>query len=319
MKRILTGLAALIVVGLIALFVWGYAPDRDPAVLRTKYANAASQFVDLGGGLTVHVRDEGKRDGPVLVLLHGSNASVQTWEPWVARLGGKYRIISYDQIGHGITGPNPTDDYSVNAFVDVLDRLVLKMGVSRFALAGNSMGGGIALSYAMAHPDKLTALVLVDAGGAPDAKPSSLPIGFRIARMPVINRLAEVITPRSLIEKSVRQTVSNQAIVDDKMVDRYWDLLLYPGNRRATGLRFSTLRKQTNEKAVAAIKIPTLILWGEEDKLIPVSAGRWFAKTIPGSTLITYPGIGHIPMEETPDKSAADVDTFLGTKPPASR
>jgi pimeloyl-ACP methyl ester carboxylesterase len=317
MKRILKGLAALIVVGFIALFVWGYAPDRDPAEMRIKYANAASQFVDLGGGLKIHVRDEGKRDGPVLILLHGSNSSVQTWEPWVARLGSTYRIISYDQIGHGLTGPNPTDDYSVKAFVDVLDRMASKLGVSRFALAGNSMGGGIALGYAIAHPDKLTALILVDAGGAPDAKPTSLPIGFRIARMPVINRLAEVITPRGIIEKSIRQTVSNQTIIDDKMIDRYWDLLLYPGNRRATGLRFATPRMPTDEKAVGAIKIPTLILWGEEDKLIPLSAGQWFANAIPDSTLIVYRGIGHIPMEEVPDKSAADVDAFLRAKPPA--
>lgn len=315
MKRVFKWLALLIIVAFIALFAWGYAPDTDAAAMRSKYTNAASQFVDVGGGLTMHVRDEGKRDGPVLVLLHGSSASLHTWEPWVKSLGGTYRIVTIDQIGHGLTGPNPSRDYSMKAFVDTLDAAVTKLGVTRFALGGNSMGGGIAWNYALAHPDKVNALILVDAGGAPDAKPRSLPIGFRIAQMPGINRLAEIITPRSLVEKSLRQSVSNQAMIDDAMIGRYHDLLLYPGNRRATGQRFAVPRSPASPERMDALKVPTLILWGAEDKLIPLSAGQWFAKTIPGSTLIVYPGIGHIPMEEAPDKSAADVDRWLQSLP----
>ena len=111
MYRLSKYVFTLLAIALAALFVWGYAPDTDPAAMKAKYSSAASQFVDAGGGLTVHLRDEGKRDGPVLVLLHGSNASLHTWEPWVARLGAKYRIISLDQIGHGLTGPNPTGQY----------------------------------------------------------------------------------------------------------------------------------------------------------------------------------------------------------------
>lgn len=315
MKRILNGLALLIVVAFAGLFAWGYAPDTDRAEMRAKYSNAASQFVDVGGGLTIHVRDEGKRDAPVLVLLHGSNASLQTWEPWVGRLGGAYRVISLDQIGHGLTGPNPTGDYTSAAFVDTLDKTLTKLGVDRFALAGNSMGGWIAWNYALAHPDKLTGLILVDASGPPEARPTALPIGFRIARTPGINRLARVITPRSMVEKSVHQSMSNQAVIEDKMIDRYWELLLYPGNREATARRFATPRNEADPKALGALKVPTLILWGAEDKLIPLSAGQWFAKAIPGSRLIVYPGIGHIPMEEAPDKSAADVASWLQSLP----
>lgn len=315
MKRILKGLALLATMAIALLFAWGYAPDRNPADMRGTYANAGSQFVDVGGGLTMHVRDEGKRDGPVLVLLHGSSASLHTWEPWVKRLGATYRVISVDQIGHGLTGPNPSGDYSMQAFTGTLDSLLTKLGVSRFALAGNSMGGGIAWNYALAHPEKLTALILVDAGGAPDARPTSLPIGFRIAQTPGINRLAEIITPRGMVERSLRQSVSNQAIVNDAMIDRYWDLLLYPGNRRATGQRFATPRVPADPARLGQMKVPTLILWGAEDKLIPLSAGQWFAKTISGAKLIVYPGIGHIPMEETPDKSAADVANWLQAFP----
>jgi len=312
MKRFFKYTLALLAVALIGLFVWGYAPDTDAAAMKAKYSNQASQFVEVGGGLTMHVRDEGNRAGPVLVLLHGSNASLHTWEPWVARLGAKYRIISLDQIGYGLTGPNPTDQYDSDAFVGTLDALMVKLGVSKFALAGNSMGGFVAWEYALAHPDKLSHLVLIDSSGPPGDPNKKLPIGFRIARTPGLNKLALVITPRSLFEKSMHQSVSNQAVVTPAAIDRYWELNRYPGNREATGLRFATYAGRTRDVSkVDTIKTPTLILWGTEDKLIPVSGADWFAQRIKESTKVVYPGIGHIPMEETPDRSAADLDAFL--------
>ncbi len=310
--RLLKYLFGLLAVALMALFVWGYAPDTDPAAMKAKYANAASQFVDLGGGLTMHVRDEGKRDGPVLVLLHGSNASLHTWQPWVDRLKARYRIIRLDQIGHGLTGPNPTGQYDSDAFVSTLDALMVKLKIGRFALAGNSMGGFVAWEYALAHPDKLTHLVLIDSSGPPEDPNKQLPIGFRIARTPGLNQLALVITPRSLFEKSMHQSVSNQAIVTPEAIDRYWELNRYPGNRKATGQRFAAYSGRTRDIGkVSTIKTPTLILWGAEDKLIPVSSADWFAARIAGSIKIVYPGIGHIPMEEAPDQTVADLDAFL--------
>lgn len=318
MRRVVKWTFGLLLIAVGAVFAWGYAPDTDPAAMKAKYANAASRFVDVGGGLTMHVRDEGKRDGPALVLLHGSNASLHTWEPWVARLGTKYRIISLDQIGHGLTGPNPTGQYDGAAFVGTLDALLVKLGVRRFALAGNSMGGYVAWEYTLAHPDKVTHLILVDAGGPPDDPGKKLPIGFRIARTPVLNKIALVITPRSLFEKSLRQTVSDPALVTPAMIDRYWELNRYPGNRQATGDRFAQYgARQTNIARLGEIRAPTLILWGAEDRLIPVSGADWFAARIPGSVKIVYPKVGHIPMEEAADRSAADVDAFL-SKPLAS-
>jgi pimeloyl-ACP methyl ester carboxylesterase len=312
MKRLLKYTFALLLVAIVALFVWGYAPDTDPAAMKAKYASAASQFIDMGGGLTMHVRDEGKRDGPVLVLLHGSNASLQTWEPWVARLGAKYRIISLDQIGHGLTGPNPSGKYDGDAFVSTLDALMVKMGVSKFALAGNSMGGYVAWEYALAHPGKLTHLVLIDAAGPPEDPNKKLPIGFKIARMPVLSKLGLVITPRSLFEKSIHQTVANQSIVTPAMIDRYWELNRYPGNREATLQRFASYGGRNRDvERLGEIKVPTLILWGAEDTLIPVSGADWFAARIAGAVKIIYAGIGHVPMEEAADRSAADLDAFL--------
>lgn len=312
MVRILKYALALLLIAVIALFAWGYAPDTDAAAMKAKYANPASRFVAVGGGLVMHVRDEGKPDGPVLVLLHGSNASLHTWEPWVARLKDKYRIITLDQIGHGLTGPNPTGKYDADAFVGTLDALLVRLGVNHFALAGNSMGGFVAWEYTLAHPDKVTRLVLIDAAGPPEDPHKRLPIGFRIAQTPVLNKLALLITPRSLFDKSLHDTVSNQAIVTEAMIDRYWELNRYPGNREATLQRFAAYRTRERDTGrLGEIRVPTLILWGAEDKLIPVAGADWFAARIPGSVRIIYPGIGHIPMEEAPDRSAADLDAFL--------
>lgn len=311
MKRALKWALVLVGTGLLALLLIGWQRDLDPADLQAKYANGASQFLDVGGGLLVHARDQGRGDGEAVVLLHGSNASLQTWEPWVKRLGTKYRVISLDQIGHGLTGPNPSDDYSPAAFVDTLDRTLAKLGVTHFALAGSSMGGAVAWHYALAHPEKVDALILVDAAGAPVAESDALPIGVRVAQTPLVRQLAEFVTPRSLIERTLREGLYNQSVIDDRMIDRYWELLLYPGNRRATMLRNSRKKDVADRATLSRLHMPVLILWGKEDRLIPVAAARWFVKAMPQAQQIVYPGIGHVPMEETSDRSARDVDTFL--------
>ena len=312
MKRALKWIGGGLLVLIVGLVLIGYAPDSDRTIMRAKYGAPPSQFIDVGGGLTMHVRDQGTKDGPVLVLLHGSNASLHTWEPWVARLGAKYRVISLDQIGHGLTGPNPTDQYDAAAFTGTLDALMVRMGVNRFALAGNSMGGWVAWEYALAHPDKVSKLILVDAAGPPQDPNRKLPLGFRLLRTPGINRLVDYISPRSVFAQSLHQTVSNQAVVTDAVIDRYRDLNRFPGNRRATRLRSEVSHVHDDNAArVATITVPTLILWGAEDKLIPASGADWFAARIKGSRTIVYPGIGHLPMEETPDRSAQDVDAFL--------
>ncbi len=313
MKRFFKWALGLLIALLIGIVIWGYAPDRDPAELRAKYANAASQFIQLEPGLSVHVRDEGKKDGPAILLLHGSNSSLQTWEPWVKRLGGKYRLISLDLTGHGLTGPHPKRDYRVETTVSIVDGVMTKLGVSKFAVAGNSMGGWVSWNYALTHPGKVTALALLDASGAPDAAPKALPIGFRMAQSPLLRPIVEYITPRSLVAKSLAQSVSVKAAVTPNAVDRYWELLLYPGNRRASGdqQKAFPFRAPATPTQMASLKMPTLIMWGAEDQLVPPSAAYWFAKAIPGAKEIIYPGVGHLPMEEVPDQSASDFDAFL--------
>ena len=317
MKRFFKWLAVVVVVLVAALFIWGYAPDTDAAAMKAKYGGGASQFVELQPGLNIHYRDQGKRDERVVVLIHGSNASLHTWQPWVERLGKDYRIISLDLPGHGLTGSHPGGVYDYPVFVDVVDKLMTKLGVEKAVIGGNSMGGGTAWMFALTHPEKTEAVLLVDAAGAPAWQSKKTPIGFRMMRMPVVKELARFIAPRSMFESSLKTSMSVHSKIDDVLVDRYWELNRYPGNREATMKRFSLQHNNhpaTKDK-LAAIKAPVMVMWGEEDNLIPVSSARWFAEAIPGARLVVYPKVGHIPMEEVPEKSAADVKAWLDTMP----
>ncbi|MBI1403585.1 MAG: alpha/beta fold hydrolase [Porphyrobacter sp.] len=316
MKWVLRGALGVLALLVVAFLIFR-TPDTDPAAMRAKYGGPPSQFVAIGDGVTVHLRDEGPRDAPVIMLLHGSNADLHTWDPWVRALKARYRVVRFDQVGHGLTGPDPDDDYSRDNYVEDIREVADKLGLGRFVLGGNSMGGKHALAFAARYPERLTGLVLVDGSGGPmldqpkDDKKDSGNIGFTIARMPGINLLVEQVTPRFLIRQSLEETVSNKAVASEAAVDRYWELLRYPGNRRATLKRFSLPYDPLPEADIAKVATPTLILWGEEDRLIPVAAGRWLDKVMPKSTLVVYPGIGHLPQEEAVSATLGDLEPWL--------
>lgn len=318
MGRILTILAAIAAILGVAFFALR-TPDTDRDAMIAKYASPVSRFAKGPDGLKVHWRDEGCRACPALVLLHGSNASLHTWEPLVARLSADWRIITYDHPGHGLTGPHPKDDYSARGMFDALETVTQAAGIERFTLAGNSMGGWVAWRYALAHPERVDALLLLDAAGMPLRAGETAPplnLGFRIMRNPLLRPLAEQITPRSLVKKSVLQTVSRQDIVTETMVDRYWELLRFPGNRRATAIRASADREPSQAENIGAITAPVLVLWGKEDQLIHVSAATTFKERLTQAEVVLLDDVGHIPMEEAPDETAAAIKAFL--KPAAA-
>jgi pimeloyl-ACP methyl ester carboxylesterase len=322
-KWILRGLLAII--GLLGIaFLIFRTPDTDPDAMRAKYGGPPSQFVSIESDLMVHLRDEGPKDAPAVLLLHGSNADLHTWEPWAEALTGRYRVIRFDQVGHGLTGPDPRDDYSRENYVEDILLVADKLGLQQFVLGGNSMGGKHALAFASAHPGRIMGLVLVDSAGGPmvadtsktDGEDEGGNIGFKIAQTPGLNLIAEQITPRSLIAQSLEQSVSVKSVASEAAVTRYWELLRYPGNRRATIKRFGSPYDPLTEAEIAAITAPTLILWGEEDRLIPLAAGRWLAKVMPGAKLKAYPNIGHLPHEEAASQTLADLQPWLAKHAP---
>ena len=312
MKWVLRILGVLVALAVIA-FLFFRTPDTDAAEMRAKYGGEPSQFVELPNGMTVHLRDEGPRDAMPIILLHGSNADLHTWQPWAEALRSGYRVIRYDQRGHGLTGPAPDDDYTLDGFTADVERVADALGLEQFVLGGNSMGGWISAGYALQNEDRLAGLMLVDSSGAPVEREGSLPIGFRIAQTPILRDVAKHFMPRSIFANSLPQSVSNQEVVTDAEIDRYWELARYPGNRDATMKRFSTPRVTYTAEQISTLDLPALVIWGEEDSLTSVAGAHWYAEQLPSDTLVIYEGIGHLPQQETAEQSAADVLTWLST------
>jgi pimeloyl-ACP methyl ester carboxylesterase len=311
MGRFLIGV--LIGLAILAGAFWFFSdPDISRQALEAKYATPPSEFIMLPDGARAHVRDQGNKAGPVLVLVHGSNASLFTWEPWVARLHNDFRIVTMDMPGHGLTGAVPNQDYSQEGMVKFVDEVADKLGLKKFAIGGNSIGGGVAARYAEEHPDRVTALILVDAAGEPTPMGDRVPLVFKIARIPVLNKILLHLTPRSLVEEGLDDAIVRKNIITDKMIDQYWELARMDGSRAANGARFMLPFTNDVKAHIHDIKAPTLILWGAQDHLIPVVAAHEFQADIPGSQLVIYPATGHIPQEEVADRSAQDVRTFLG-------
>ena len=267
------------------------------------YADAQSRFMVIDGA-HVHYKDEGS--GPALVLVHGSNASLHTWDGWVGELGGDYRIIRLDLPGHGLTGRNAQDDYSIVYYTRLLDVFLTRLGVERFALAGNSMGGSVSWHYALAHPEKVERLILLDAVGYPNERP----FFFKLIGLPGIGRVTTLMTPRFLAELTVREVYGDDARITPAVYDRYYKLARHEGNRRAMHEHLRQFRTDDWER-VRELTVPTLVLWGEADTFVPVDHAARFQEDIPGSRLIVYPGVGHVPMEEIPAQTARDARAFL--------
>ena len=188
---------------------------------------------------------------------------------------------------------------------------MILLGIKQCILAGNSLGGSIAWHYAVAHPEKVTKLILVDAGGYESRKPTKGAIGFKLAQIPVLNKILGFVTPRFLVKKSLQDVYGNKDKVTEELVDQYYSMLLRYGNRQALIKRMQMGWGGNDSEKIKLIKVPTLIVWGETDQLIPVSDAQLFHEAIGLSKLVIFKGVGHVPMEEAPDKFVVAVNAFL--------
>lgn len=312
MLKILGVLLAIVIAIIIVAWLKLRGPDIPYASLEAKYTDSASHFVDLPGGFHVHYRDEGDPGLPLLVVLHGFGDSFTSWEGWVRELKSKFRIISLDFPGHGLTRAPPGTSLSGDGLADFVDAFAAKLALPKFAVAGNSMGGGVAWQLAVRHPDRINALILVDAAGFPNEKPpGEVPLAFKILQYPVGRAILRNIDNRPLIAEGLKTDVYDKSLITPFIVDRWAEFQRAPGHRAILmAVDFGSHNAATAD-LVSAIKVPTLILWGESDLLIEPAAARKFAAAIPGAQLITYSHVGHLPQIEIPQRSAADVAAFL--------
>jgi pimeloyl-ACP methyl ester carboxylesterase len=308
--RVIVGVVVVVVVAVAGLLLSWRVPDRPVSALQAKWAPPPSTFLDVKG-LQVHLRDEGPRDDPApIILLHGTSASLHTWDGWTAALSSKRRVIRFDLPGFGLTGPSTDGVYSIERYVDTVVAVADALAVPRFVIAGNSLGGYVAWATALAHPQRVEGLILVDAAGYP-VQAQSVPLAFRIARTPGLNRLMRDVLPRSLVEKSLQDVYGDPAKVTPALVDRYFDLATRAGNRAALVARFEQTQPGTMSDRIREITAPTLILWGGRDRLIPPALGDRFAADIRGSTIVVFDTLGHVPHEEDPAATVAGVLRFL--------
>ncbi len=308
--KIALGILAFIVAGAAIGYVALRRPDIPYETLEARYAVPTSHYVDLPGGVRAHYRDDGDPSAPTVLLVHGFGDSFLSWAPWIDVLSKNFRVVTVDLPGHGLTRTPADYVSSSDAQIAFIEAFATAANLPPFAIAGNSMGGHVAWRTTLAHPERVRALILVDAGGFPNENQQKPPLAFQLLATPFGRWALENLETRPLTKASLRNSLMNNPLVTDEFITRWVDVQRAPGHRR---ILMSTLGglDPADPAKLATIHVPTLILWGEGDPLIQVSAAHKFAQAIPGAVLITYPGVGHMPQLEAPDRSVADADAFL--------
>jgi pimeloyl-ACP methyl ester carboxylesterase len=296
----------LVVVGIAALALWLYAPDKPRAALEAAYPG---DFRTVAG-VRLRLRDTGPRDAPTVILLHGFGASLDTWEPWAKALSGGYRVIRFDLPGFGLTGADPTGDYTDMRAMGIIIALMEQLHVEKAAFVGNSLGGRIAWTFAAFHPDRVSQLVLI----SPDGFASP---GFEYdkpPKVPLMMQALPYVAPRNMLRTNLAAGYAHPESLSDATLTRYRDMLIAPGVRAAMLARMGQVVLRDPAPILARIKAPTLLLWGENDAMIPISNAADYLRAMPTAELVRLPNLGHLPFEEDPERALAPVELFLSGK-----
>ena len=302
-------MAAWMLVVLLVGGGWLWTPDKDRAELEAVYAGPASEFVDVLG-VRLHVRDsapDAAPGTPTLLLLHGFGSSLHTWEPWAQALAATHRVIRIDLPGAGLTGADPSGDYTDERGIALLTALLDQRGVARATLVGHSMGGRLAWRYAAARPQRVDRLVLV----APDGFASP---GFEYGKAPEVGaavKLMQFALPKAVLRWSLAPAYADPAVATDALVTRYHDMMLAPQVRSALIARMQQLVLQDPVPLLRQITASTLLLWGEQDKMIPVANAQDYLRALTRARLVVLPTVGHVPHEEAVAPGLAAVQAFL--------
>ena len=250
-------------------------------------------------GQKIHYVEAGT--GPTVILLHGLGGSTQAWQFNIAPLAEKYHVVVPDQIGFG-KSDKPLVNYRIRTYVDFLDQFCKQLKIERASLVGNSMGGWIAAAFTAAFPDRVDKLVLVDAAG--HAPPKDLDTRSFYGLNP---------TTREGMKVLVAKVFYNKLFLTDAAIDQAIAARLAAGDGYTiNSITESIIRGEDFlGQTVKTIKNPTLIIWGRQDGLVPLSEGEQFNKDIPGSKLIVFDQCGHVPNLEKAGEFNAAVLKFL--------
>lgn len=276
--------------------------------LKQRYTNEYSRFVRIGD-YNIHYQDQGA--GEPVILMHGIFSSLQTWDGWVETLRQDHRVITLDMPGYGLTGaPEDLDDFTTDQMVSTVARFIDTLGLGRVSIAGNSLGGFIGASYAARYPGNVNKLILIDPFGYPQDTPWILDV----ATFAPVSFLGNYIQPALMVTMNVRWAYGESDRIRDEDAYRYVRMNQRPG---AKPLYVRTLEivdelaSNAGPRPFNSVSAPTLLMWGAADDWVPVELANLWLQDIPNARLVTYPTVGHMPMEEIPGQTVADAVTFL--------
>jgi len=261
--------------------------------------------------------------GPLVLLIHGMAGSATTWKQVMPALSERFTVLAPDLFGHG-ESDKTKGDYSLGAMASVLRDLIVALGFKRATVVGQSYGGGIAMQLAYQYPERCERLVLVNAGGLgtevnPLLRMLTLPGAeavLLIACAPPVRRIAEAVGRVALRKRLESATV----------IPELWRSYSSLGNVEARRAFLRTLRAvidprgqsvSANDKLYLAAGMPTLIIWGEDDRVIPVEHAYAAHAVISGSWLEIIEGVGHYPHCEAPDRFVTALTEFIESTRPA--
>ena len=309
MKRAARSGLAVLVLLVVGLLLW---PEARPGPTGGWMAAAGLEprFATVGG-LRVRYVEQGS--GPAVVLLHGFGSSIYTWKDVLPALARTGRVVALDFPGFG--GSDRPPDLSFDMFPGVVLGLLAQLAIREAALVGNSMGGAVAVVIAARQPERVPRLVLIDAAGyntGPGQRPWNIDLVSSRAAGALLDRLP---LRGPLVRLGLQQVFYDDALVTPERVDEYLAPLLRPGTSAAIRslMVTRTVRPSLVAELAPQVKAPTLILWGRQDRWIPVAQADRFASAIPGSRKVILDGCGHLPEEERPDEVIRLLTEFLGT------
>ena len=300
-------LTVILCVGSLGIVLWTYR-DIPAAVLEAEYGTPPSQFKMIDG-VRVHFRDEG--NGPPIVLIHGHWGSLFQWDSWMPALLENHRVVRFDLTSHGLTGVDPTGDYTNERAIALFEQFVDRLELTGFHLAGTSIGGMVAYKYAAAHPGRVLSLALINSGGLknPNRGPDD-----RYEMAWWIDAIAYY-TPKSLVDGLLRNVAGDPESIPDEVVDQWYRFNMRDGQREAEIARNAQFTVGYTTVELNAITAPTLLMWGEANSNLPITQVDEFKQRLTQApvSVVTYPGIGHNVTYENPQQSVADYLRFVET------